>query len=182
MHASLRRGAGRLALSVAAIAAVPAPERAAATGPAVFAGACQLTLRVAYTPPLTVVPAPTVARVDTTASTCSVNGSVAAGALTADLGPVAGVGPMSCEGGALAGRGWFDTTAPGFTGTSMNMEAAQAGDAVAVEFNTGVYVLRGVGPFVADPVAVAGCLAGTPLASTTWTGAVAFEDPTLPTP
>lgn len=153
---------------------------AAASEGAVFVGACVFDVHVTFSPPLTVLPTPTSVELGTTSSLCVVNGEVVSGWFTAGLDPLLGLVGMSCEGGAAAGRGLFSTDAIDFPTTSVNVEAVRAGSAIALELNHAVYVFRGLGPFLEDPVDTASCLAGTALSTTTWTGAIAFEDPTLP--
>lgn len=173
MLSTHRNPARMLAIAVlAAGATVIASPPAAAIG--LYAGACVMTIGVAYSPTLAAAPAPTSMTLNGS-GTCVVNSSVVPGYYSAGAAGVAGL--MACGGGLASGTGYFFTTAPGFPYTVVQTQVARAGPLAVIAVESGI-ALAGAGVFVQDTGAVTGC-AGGGVSSSTWTGVLAFEDPTL---
>lgn len=149
-------------------------------GAGLYVGACAFTLTVDYQPPTGALPSSSLVRFDGPGVPCVVNGAAVTGHFSAVLGPVLGIVGMGCATGVASGTGTFDTTATGFPDPIVAVEAVNTGGAIVMDINAQIFVFRGLGLFEQEPLATAACLAGTPPATTRWTGTVFFEDPKPP--
>lgn len=145
----------------------------------VYAGACTFTLDVTFTTPLGPLPGRTYAAFSGD-GTCVVNTEIVDAHFSASLGPVFTTIGMGCTTGTLSGRGTFDTAALGFPDPGVAVEVVNVGGVILMDVHTGIVIYRGAGVFQQPQAHTDSCVNGAGLSSTTWTGAIAFEDPEPP--
>lgn len=138
-----------------------------------WAGGCVFTnAPVTYSPG--VVPGPGTTEINLNLSgTCTVNGAVGGGSLA---GPVHG-GIGACGSGSYTGTLTLSGPAQLAPPVSANATVVVGVDVVTIVMTNG-FVFAAAGAFAQLPTATAGCVTGT-VTTAQWTGALAFEDPTL---
>jgi hypothetical protein len=116
--------------------------------------------------------------------TCVVNGEIADLTFVGDVATTSLTGGYGCAGGVATGTGVVDIDTTGFPNPLVQLTVVDVGGAVtmtAVKITPNVYTFEGVAELARDPADTATC-ALTALSSTTWKGAMAFQDPELPLP
>lgn len=161
-----------------AVAAVLAGSVAPAGAEGVYSGGCELELTV--TPSVILGVEPAQMRLDLTGGgTCVTNGGLAWLDFSAAVFTDPDTGGFGCAGGVAAGTGFVDLDLPGFSGLPVEVTVLVAGPAATLLATANVTRLDGVGVLAQNPADAAAC-PSVGLATTTWTGGFAFQDPELP--
>jgi len=169
---AVRRVLAAVGALVVSAAGVVTPV--AANQNAAWVGACAMSLNVSFSPPLTNLIEGHVIGFSG-GGTCIVNDQVAP---LLFVGGAATIGGMSCAAGLASGSGGFFAFANGFPSPNVQIEFVTVGPTVTMELNSNLIGFDGVAE-LAGGVEAALCPVNGE-ASTTWLGAVVFQDPTLP--
>jgi hypothetical protein len=168
----------RAIVAMAAIAGASAPSTASAT--ATFSGACAMSVEVTFTPTVVALPSSKAVQLGGT-GTCIVNGDIAPMRLRGFLSTTSLTGGFSCAGGVVTGTGVVEIDTPGFSGPDVQLVVVEANGVISMTVVAVTHVLRfnGVAELAEDPVDAATCPT-VGMASTTWVGAMPFQDPDPP--
>lgn len=172
-----RIGIGLLLLTPTLASAPPARAQE------VFAGVCDMTLGVTYTPGLKLVPAPlspTEVAVDG-GGTCTTLDGTAVGTLHA--GGTTTLGTFGCAGGIVVGRGTFDIDDEEYPASREGRAVITLTGAVAtVTVEADDLSVTATGAFLQPLPTLTTCTVGNGLETTTWEGTLAFVATTVAPP
>jgi hypothetical protein len=152
----------------------PAPARAEGE----FAGACTMSLTAAFSPPLSTSFVARSASLGAT-GTCVVNGTSAQLFLSATVATPSLGGGFNCAAGVMTGTGSVRITAPGFPDPLVEIQIVNTAGVLTMTLETLLVTFEGVTELVPTPGQYLSCVTGS-LASGTWSGAMAFQDPYPP--
>jgi hypothetical protein len=169
---SLKNVIAVVAAAAGAVGSLPAP---AAADVAVFSGACTVTLEVRFAAVVTATPGATSLSASG-GGTCVVNGQFAQLVLRGTLATTPLTGGYSCAGGVATGTGVVEIDTPGFSSPVVQLTAVEAGGVIELVVLAPVLPFDGLASLVRDHNESPSC-ATTGYIRTTWTGAMAFQDP-----
>ncbi|MDQ3757651.1 MAG: hypothetical protein M3394_07370 [Actinomycetota bacterium] len=154
-----------------------ATEPASAEG--VFVGACTMEWHVSFSPSVGLVPGSGV-HTFSGGGDCIVNGesatlTLSGGTLHAD--PRTGFG---CLAGVAFGNVQFILDVEGFPNPNVQLGVVNSGGVLTVVAFALLTQFEGVGELVQEPATTSTCATGGTASHTTWTGAMAFQDPDPP--
>jgi hypothetical protein len=169
--------AERAAILVTGIFLATLATGAPAGAEGVFAGACTLDVDVTYSEELELLPGPRTLQLDGV-GTCVVNGAVAPLVLQGVAATTPLTGGYACGGGVATGTGVVDIALPGFPDPVVQLAIVDTGGVVTMTVLALYLTFDGVAELVREPSDTLTC--GGSWATTTWTGAMAFQDPYPP--
>lgn len=146
-----------------------------ATEGAVFSGVCTMTLDVGFSDAVSMTAASRRITIDG-GGTCVVNGDFAPMTLVGSLETTALTGGYSCVGGVATGTGVIDIETPGFPAPVVQLVAAQVGPVVTLTVLALPVRFDGVAVLRQDADDAAAC-PSTGYTTTSWDGAMPFQDP-----